>query len=79
MLHYYVRHPNKTVHREQFDNSPYVTPAVRAAYEAYYEPLVRFFHYACQEGVFKEMPLAMLSASVVNVAAPWPNLTLREV
>lgn len=56
-----------------------MTPAVGAAYEAYCEPFVRFSQYACQEGVFKEMPLAMLSAFVVNVAVALAKFTLREV
>jgi hypothetical protein len=41
---------------------------VEEAYAEYYEPLMRFFQYAFQEGVFKEMPPAMLSTFTLEVA-----------
>jgi AcrR family transcriptional regulator len=68
MLHYYMRHPQETAFIEQFDNSPYMNAEVKEAYAEYYEPLIRFFHYAFQEGVFKEMPLEMLSIYTLDVA-----------
>jgi AcrR family transcriptional regulator len=68
MLHYYMNHPQETAFMEQFDNSPYMNAEVKAAYAEYYEPLMRFFQYAFQEGVFKEMPLEMLSTYTVDVA-----------
>jgi AcrR family transcriptional regulator len=68
MLHYYMHHPQETAFMEQFDNSPYRKAVAKEAYAEYYEPLVRFFHYAFQEGVFKEMPLEMVAAFTVGVA-----------
>jgi AcrR family transcriptional regulator len=68
MLHYYMDHPQETAFMEQFDNSPYMNTEVKEAYTEYYGPLMRFFQYAFQEGVFKEMPLAMLSTFTVEVA-----------
>ena len=68
MLHYYMYHPQETAFLEQFDNSPYMKPEVKEAFAEYYEPLMRFFQYAFQEGVFKEMPLAMLSTFTLEVA-----------
>jgi AcrR family transcriptional regulator len=68
MLHYYMDHPQETAFMEQFDNSPYMTPEVQEAYTEYYGPLMRFFQYAFQEGVFKEMPLVMLSTFTLEVA-----------
>ena len=43
-------------------------PEVEEAFAEYYEPLMRFFQYAFQEGVFKEMPLEMLRAYTMDVA-----------
>lgn len=68
MLHYYMHHPQETAFLEQFDNSPYVNTEVKEALAEYYEPLVRFFQYAFQEGVFKEMPLEMLPTFTLDVA-----------
>ena len=68
MIHYYMHHPQETAFMEQFDNSPYRNAVAKEAYAEYYEPLVRFFHYAFQEGVIKEMPLEMLGAFTVGVA-----------
>ncbi len=68
MLHYYMDHPQELTFAEQFDNSPYLTAEVQATFAEQYEPLMRFFQYAYEEGVFKEMPLAMLSASTAEVA-----------
>ena len=61
-------HPQETAFLEQFDNSPYMTARVKEACVEYYEPLIRFFHYAFQEGVFKEMPLEMLGIFTAGVA-----------
>jgi AcrR family transcriptional regulator len=68
MLHYYVDHPQETAFLEQFDNSPYLTQGVKEAFAEEYEPILRFFQYAVQEGVFKEMPLGMLGIFTVGVA-----------
>jgi AcrR family transcriptional regulator len=68
MLHYYMDHPRELAFLEQFDNSPFRNPEVDKAYTEYYEPLMRFFQYAFQEGVFKEMPLAMLATFTLEVA-----------
>jgi AcrR family transcriptional regulator len=68
MLHYYMDHPRELAFLEQFDNSPYMAPEVKEAFSEYYEPLMRYFQYAFQEGVFKEMPLAMLSTFTMEVA-----------
>ena len=68
MLHYFMHHPQELTFAEQFDNSPYRTAEVQAAYAEQYEPLMRFFQYAYEEGIFKEMPLAMLSTFTVEVA-----------
>jgi AcrR family transcriptional regulator len=67
MLHYYIDHPQELAFMEQFDNSPYLTAEVQAAFAEKYEPLMRFFRSAFEEGVFKEMPLAMLSAFTAEV------------
>ena len=61
-------HPQEMAFMEQFDNSPYMNAEVKEAFAEYYEPLMRFFQYAFQEGVFKEMPLAMLSTFTLEVA-----------
>ena len=68
MLHYYIDHPQELTFMEQFDNSPYMNAEVKAAFSEQYEPLMRFFHCAYEEGVFKEMPLAMLSAFTAELA-----------
>jgi AcrR family transcriptional regulator len=68
MLHYFIDHPQETAFLEQFDNSPFRHAEVEEAFAEYYEPLARFFRYAFQEGVFKEMPLAMLSTFTLEVA-----------
>jgi AcrR family transcriptional regulator len=68
MLHYYMQHPQETAFIEQFDNSPYMTAEVKEAHAEDFEPLLRFFHYAFREGVFKEMPLGMLGSFTVGVA-----------
>jgi AcrR family transcriptional regulator len=68
MLHYYMEHPCELAFLEQFDNSPYMAPEVKEAFSEYYEPLMRYFQYAFQEGVFKKMPLAMLSTFTMEVA-----------
>jgi AcrR family transcriptional regulator len=68
MLHYYMDHPRELAFLEQFDNSPYMVPEVKEAFSEYYEPLIRFFQYAFQEGVFKKMPLAMLATFTLEVA-----------
>jgi AcrR family transcriptional regulator len=68
MLHYYVEHPRELAFLEQFDNSPYMAPEVKEAFSEYYEPLIGFFQYAFQEGVFKEMPPAMLSTFTLGAA-----------
>jgi AcrR family transcriptional regulator len=68
VLHYYIGHPQETAFIEQFENSPFMNAEVEEAYAEYYEPLMRFFQYAFQEGVFKEMPLAMLSTFTLEVA-----------
>ncbi len=74
MLHYYMDHPQELAFIEQFDNSPYVTAEVKEAYAEGYEPIVRFFQYAFQEGVLKEMPLEMLSVLTANVAVALAKL-----
>jgi AcrR family transcriptional regulator len=68
MLHYYTDHPRELAFLEQFDNSPYMAPEVKEAFSEYYEPLMRFFQYAFQEGAVKKMPLAMLSTFTLEVA-----------
>ena len=68
MLKYYMDHPQELIFMEQFHNSPYMKPELKEAYAEYYEPLSRFFDYAFREGVFKEMPLAMLSTFTLEVA-----------
>jgi AcrR family transcriptional regulator len=68
MLHYYLEHPQELAFMEQFDNSPYMNAEVQAAFSEQYEPLMRFFQYAYAEGMFKEMPLAMLSAFTAELA-----------
>jgi AcrR family transcriptional regulator len=68
MLHYYMDHPLELAFLEQFDNSPFRNPEVDKACTEYYDPLMRFFQYAFQEGVFKEMPLPMLSTFTLEVA-----------
>ena len=68
MLDYYTDHPRELAFLEQFDNSPYMVPEVKEAFSEYYEPLIRFFQYAFQEGVFKKMPVAMLSTFTLEVA-----------
>ncbi|MGD9049571.1 MAG: TetR/AcrR family transcriptional regulator [Anaerolineae bacterium] len=68
MLHYYMEHACELAFLEQFDNSPYMVPEVREAFSEYYEPLMRYFQYAFREGVFKKMPLAMLSTFTLEVA-----------
>jgi AcrR family transcriptional regulator len=69
MLNYYICHPQETAFMEQFDNSPYANAEVKEALAEYYEPLMRFFQYAFRKGVFKKMPLAMLSTFTLEVAA----------
>ena len=69
MLHYYMDHPQELAFLEQFGNSPYMNAEVKGAFTKYYEPLARFFRYAFEEGVFKKMPLAMLSTFTLEVAA----------
>jgi AcrR family transcriptional regulator len=68
MLHYYTGHPQELAFMEQFHNSPYMNPELKEAYAEYYEPLARFFDDAFQGGVFKKMPLAMLSTFTLEVA-----------
>jgi AcrR family transcriptional regulator len=68
MLRYCMHHPRELSFMEQFDNSPYMNAAVKKACVEYYEPLMRFFQHAFQEGAFKEMPLEMLSTYTVDVA-----------
>jgi AcrR family transcriptional regulator len=68
MLHYYMEHPRELAFMEQFDNSPYMNAEVQAAFSEQYAPLMRFFQYAYEEGVFKEMPLAMISAFTAELA-----------
>jgi AcrR family transcriptional regulator len=68
MLAYFIYHPQELAFVEQFDNSPYMAPEVKEALTEYYEPLARFFQHAFQEGVFKEMPLAMLATFTLEVA-----------
>jgi AcrR family transcriptional regulator len=68
MLHYLMDHPQELAFMEQFDNSPFRKPELDEAHSEYYETLIRFFQYAFQEGVFKEMPLAMLSTFTLEVA-----------
>ena len=68
MLHYYMEHPHELAFLEQFDNSPFRNPEVDETHNEYYQPLMRFFQYAFQEGVFKRMPLAMLSTFTLEVA-----------
>ena len=67
MLHYCLAHPRELAFMGQFDNSPYMDTGVQAACAEVYEPLMRFFQVAFQEGVFKEMPLEMLSTFTVEV------------
>ena len=67
MLHYCMAHPHELAFLQQFDNSPFLDAEVQAACAEVYEPLARFFQTAFEEGVFKEMPLAMLSALTVDV------------
>jgi TetR/AcrR family transcriptional repressor of multidrug resistance operon len=52
---------------EQFDNSPYMNAEVKEALTECYEPLMRFFRYVFQQGVFKGMTLGMLSAFTADV------------
>ena len=68
MLHYYMYHPGELAFMEQFCNSPYLTPDVKEAIAEQYEPLMKFFRYAFQQGVFKEMPMEMLAVFTMNVA-----------
>ena len=68
MLHYFMDHPQELAFMEQFDNSPFRKPEVDESYSEYYETLMRYCQYAYEEGVFKEMPLAMLSTFTVEVA-----------
>jgi AcrR family transcriptional regulator len=74
MLHYYMNHPHETAFIEQFDNSPYMNAEIKEALAEDFEPLVRFFHHAFREGVFKEMPLGMLAAFTANVAVSLAKL-----
>ena len=74
MLHYYIDHPQETAFVEQFVNSPYMTAEVKDAYVEEYEPIMRFFRYAFQEGVFKEMPLEMLGTFTLGVAVSLAKL-----
>ena len=74
MLHYCTVRPKELAFLEQFDNSPYMTRGVKEACVEYSEPLVRFFQYAFQEGVFKEMPLEMLAIFTLNVAVSLAKL-----
>jgi TetR/AcrR family transcriptional repressor of multidrug resistance operon len=68
MLHRYMDHRQELAFMEPFDNSPYMNAEVQVAFAEQYEPLMRFFRVGFQEGVFKEMPLAMLSAFTAEVA-----------
>ena len=74
MLHYYMYHPQETAFLEQFINSPYMNAEVKEAYAEDYEPLIRFFQYAFQEGVFKEMPLEMLGIFTAGVGVSLAKL-----
>jgi AcrR family transcriptional regulator len=74
MLHYYLDHPQEMAFVEQFVNSPYMTPEVKRAYVEGYEPILQFFRYAFQEGVFKEMPMEMLGAFTLGVAVSLAKL-----
>lgn len=68
LLDYYMDHRQELAFMEQFDNSPYMNAEVQVAFAEQYEPLMRFFRVGFQESVFKEMPLAMLSAFTAEVA-----------
>ena len=68
MLDYCIHHPHEMAFMEQFDNSPYLNPELKEAFAQYYEPLLRFFQHAFQEGVFKEMPWEMVATYTVDVA-----------
>lgn len=68
MLNYYLYHPNELAFLEQFDNSPYMKPEVQEVLAELYEPVVGFFQYAFEEGVFKQMPLEMLATFTLDVA-----------
>jgi len=74
MLTYFVEHPQRLAFLEQFTNSPFMTLEVKEAHTESYAPIARFFEYAFQEGVFKEMPLEMLGAFTMNVASALAKL-----
>jgi AcrR family transcriptional regulator len=74
MLHYHMHHPRELAFLEQFCNSPFLTPDVKETLAEQYDPLLRFFQYGSQQGVFKEMPLEMLAAFTLNVAVALAKL-----
>jgi AcrR family transcriptional regulator len=72
MLHYCMRHPRELAFLEQFENSPFKTPEVEQVFSEYYGPVMRFFEYAFDEGVFKRMPMEMVgiftSQAAISIA-----------
>jgi len=74
MLAYFVEHPQKLAFLEQFNNSPFMTAEVKKAHAEGYAPIVRFFEYAFQKGVLKEMPLEMLGIFTINIASALARL-----
>jgi AcrR family transcriptional regulator len=68
MLHYCIHHPHEIAFVEQFDNSPYMNAELKMALAEYYEPLLRLFQRAFEEGVFKEMPWEMVGTYTIGAA-----------
>lgn len=67
-LRFHLEHPRETAFQEQYENSPFVKPAVQERAMEYYAPLVQFLQHAMQDGTLKVMPEPMFYTLTIEVA-----------
>ncbi len=60
VVHYSLNQPTKRAFLEQFENSPYLKPALQADCSKKIAPLLNFFQQGVKEDIFKDLPLEVL-------------------
>lgn len=67
IIRYFLEHPDETAFLNQFITSPYHTPEVEAAVQAFYAPIIECHEKAIREMIIKDMPIAVYGTFAVDV------------
>jgi TetR/AcrR family transcriptional regulator, repressor of fatR-cypB operon len=74
---YSERHPTAWAFVMQFHDSPYIAGETREEIEAIKAPIVAMFHDGVEQGVFKQLPPALLHAVCVGILCEVRTLAVQ--